>query len=153
MDFNEAVKGLRSEEIEALKVLEASGWQVGLDVRVEDMTKPDGQRRRTFSNRGRYSVAVLLKNLGGRDRVEFPAFTPDLNQGIEASAFVQAVEVVEPMAGEISLGCDNVVGSNSGGSVEVDPGINDTTWTEDPPEKTPKKKSLKKDKWKKSKGD
>lgn len=81
MDFQEAVKGLRSEEIEALKVLEASGWQVGLDVRVEDMTKPDGQRRRTFSNRGRYAVAVFLKNLGGRDRVEFPAFTPDLNQG------------------------------------------------------------------------
>ena len=104
MDFNEAVKGLRSEEIEALKVLEASGWQIGLDVRVEDMTKPDGQRRRTFSNRGRYAVAVILKNLGGRDRVEFPAFTPDLNQGIEAAAFVQAVEVVEPMAGEISIG-------------------------------------------------
>lgn len=121
MDFSEAVKGLRSEEIEALKVLEASGWQVGLDVRVEDMTKPDGNRRRTFSNRGRYSVAVLLKNLGGRDRVEFPAFTPDLNQGIEAAAFVQAVEVVEPMAGEISLGDTTEANPVESVEIKVDP--------------------------------
>lgn len=121
MDFNEAVKGLRSEEIEALKVLEASGWQIGLDVRVEDMTKPDGNRRRTFSNRGRYAVAVILKNLGGRDRVEFPAFTPDLNQGIEAAAFVQAVEVVEPMAGEISLGDTTEANPVESVEIKVDP--------------------------------
>jgi hypothetical protein len=100
MKFDEAVKGLRSEEIEALKVLEASGWQVGMDVRVEDMTKPDGTRRRTFSNRGRYAVAVFLKNLGGRDRVEFPAFTPDLAvQGIEpVKEPPPAMEVVEAVA-------------------------------------------------------
>jgi uncharacterized protein (DUF362 family) len=100
MNFDEAVKGLRSEEIEALKVLEASGWQVGLDVRVEDMTKPDGTRRRTFSNRGRYAVAVFLKNLGGRDRVEFPAFTPDLAvQGIEpVKESPTRMEVVEAVA-------------------------------------------------------
>lgn len=121
MDFNEAVKGLRSEEIEALKVLEASGWQIGLDVRVEDMTKPDGNRRRTFANRGRYAVAVFLKNLGGRDSVEFPAFTPDLVQGIEAAAFVQAVEVVGPMAGEISLGDTTEANPVESVEIKVDP--------------------------------
>jgi len=99
MKFDEAVKGLRFEEIEALKVLETSGWQVGLDVRVEDMTKPDGTRRRTFSNRGRYAVAVFLKNLGGRDRVEFPAFTPGMNQGISPEKeSPQVVEIVQTVA-------------------------------------------------------
>jgi hypothetical protein len=97
MNFDEAVKGLRSEEIRALKVLEASGWQIGMDVRVEDMVNPDGTRRRTFSNRGRYAVAVFLKNLGGCDRVEFPAFTPDFAvQGIEpVKEPPPAMEVVE----------------------------------------------------------
>lgn len=108
MKFDEAVRGLRSEEIEALKVLESSGWQVGLDVRVEDMTKPDGTRRRTFSNRGRYAVAVFLKNLGGRDRVEFPAFAPGMNKGIEPvkESPTEAVETVAEVVGGVALTVD-----------------------------------------------
>lgn len=108
MKFDEAVKGLRSEEIEALKVLESSGWQVGLDVRVEDMTKPDGTRRRTFSNRGRYAVAVFLKNLGGRDRVEFPAFAPGMDKGSEPvkESPMDAFETVAEVVGGVELAVD-----------------------------------------------
>ena len=101
MRFDEAVKGLTVEEVAALRTLEAAGWQLGLDVRVEDMTKPDGERRRTFSNRGRYSVAAFLKNLSGRDRVEFPAFTPELIEGIKPPPVVPEVVVQEEIPEEI----------------------------------------------------
>lgn len=101
MDFQEVVKGLSAEEISALKVLESSGWNIGLEVRVDDMKKPDGSRRRTFSNSGRYAVAAFLKNLSGRERVESPAFTSDVVQGLTA----EAVPVVEipPMVEEKKL--------------------------------------------------
>ena len=95
MRFDEAVKGLSPDEVAALQTLEAKGWQLGLDVRVEDMTKPDGERKRTFSNRGRYSVAAFLKNLIGRDRVEFPAFTPAVLEGIAPPVFPEIEKPVE----------------------------------------------------------
>lgn len=111
MRFDETVKELSPKTVEALRVLESEGFQICLDVRVEDMTNPDGQRRRTFSNRGRYAVGALLKNLGGRDRVEVPAFTPDLNQGINAPVFVQEVEIIAPMEGEVTLESGKTVAS------------------------------------------
>lgn len=101
MRFDEAVKELSPATVEALRVLESEGFQVFLDVRIEDCTKPDGHRRRTFANRGRYAVGALLKNLSGRERVEFPAFAPNVDHGITAEPFVQEV-VDEPTGAEVS---------------------------------------------------
>lgn len=92
--FDEIASGLRPDEAAALKTLEANGWQIAIDVRIEDMHKPDGSRRRTFANRGRYAVTALLKNLSSREVPECLAFPAVMSQ----TATVEEVksEEVEP---------------------------------------------------------
>ena len=77
MPFNDIVKEMAPEVVAALKVLDANGFQIFTDVRIEDCVKPDGNRRRSFSNRGRYAVGALLKNLSSRDGQELRAFPAD----------------------------------------------------------------------------
>jgi len=93
MRFEDAIGGLSAPEQEALRVLESSGWQIGLDCKLEDMTKPDGNRRRTYSNRGRYAVAVFLKNLSSREPVEVPAFPAVMSKPEPEPAVVEVVSV------------------------------------------------------------
>lgn len=110
MDFKEAVKGLAVDEAAALKVLERAGWQIGLEVRIEDMRLPNGMRRRTFSNSGRYALAVFLKNPSRRDVVEVPAFAAESSpeplpvvEKAEATVEVKVVpmaETIEAVAGD-----------------------------------------------------
>jgi len=93
MRFEDAIGGLSAPEQEALRVLESSGWQIGLDCKLEDMTKPDGNRRRTYSNTGRYAVAVFLKNLSSREPVEVPAFPAAMSKPEPEPTVVEVVSV------------------------------------------------------------
>ena len=96
MPFNDIVKEMAPEVVAALKVLDANGFQIFTDVRIEDCVKPDGNRRRSFSNRGRYAVGALLKNLSSRDGQELRAFPAD-SFAVQPKVEIQPEPWVEPV--------------------------------------------------------
>ncbi len=59
-DFHERLE-LANDPDFASQSLQNHGWQPLLDVKIGDCREPNGKRRRTFKNRGRYTAALLFK--------------------------------------------------------------------------------------------
>lgn len=55
---------LSDEVIEALELLDASGFKIFMEAKLEDVREITGRRHRTFRNEGRYDLVAALKKAG-----------------------------------------------------------------------------------------
>lgn len=82
MRYEEIEAYLSSEEINALDILEGSGWEILTETKIEDTHKKDGGRIRTFALSGRYDIVVVCRNVQDLFSLEEDA-EPDIEAELE----------------------------------------------------------------------
>ena len=69
MDLKKITGSLTASEKEALKILEASGWEMLFSAMIEDCYLKDGNRRPTFKREGRHNIVMSCRNVDDSDRI------------------------------------------------------------------------------------